>query len=34
MKTRIKNLREDSDLTQSDVSKILNISEVAYSYYE
>ncbi len=34
MKTRIKNLREDSDLTQSDVSKILNISQVAYSYYE
>lgn len=34
MKTRIKNLREDNDLTQSEVSKILNISQVAYSYYE
>lgn len=34
MKTRIKNLREDNDLTQSDISKLLNISQVAYSYYE
>ncbi len=34
MKTRIKNLREDNDLTQSQISKILNISQVAYSYYE
>lgn len=34
MKTRIKNLREDNDLTQSEISKILNISQVAYSYYE
>ena len=34
MKTRIKNLREDNDLTQNDISKILNISQVAYSYYE
>lgn len=34
MKTRIKNLREDNDLTQKQLSKILNISQVAYSYYE
>ena len=34
MKTRIKNLREDNDLTQSQISKILNIYQVAYSYYE
>lgn len=34
MKTRIKNLREDNDLTQKQTSDILNISQVAYSYYE
>lgn len=34
MKTRIKNLREDMDLTQKEISKLLNISQVAYSYYE
>ena len=34
MKTRIKSLREDNDLTQKDLSKLLNISQVAYSYYE
>lgn len=34
MKTRIKDLREDRDLTQTDISKMLNISQVAYSYYE
>ncbi len=34
MDTRIKSLREDRDLTQKDLSKILNISQVAYSYYE
>lgn len=34
MQTRIKDLREDSDLTQKDISKFLNISQVAYSYYE
>ena len=31
---RIKDLREDNDLTQKQLSKILNISQVAYSYYE
>ena len=34
MKTRLRNLREDNDLTQSEISKYLNISQVAYSYYE
>ncbi|MCI9063248.1 MAG: helix-turn-helix transcriptional regulator [Clostridia bacterium] len=34
MKTRIKSLREDHDLTQAQISKFLNISQVAYSYYE
>ena len=34
MKTRIRDLREDGDLTQNEVSKLLNISQVAYSYYE
>ena len=34
MKTRIRNLREDHDLTQKDLSQVLNISQVAYSYYE
>ena len=34
MKTRLKDLREDHDLTQKTVSTFLNISQVAYSYYE
>lgn len=34
METRIKNLRKDNDLTQKQLSKILNVSQVAYSYYE
>ena len=34
METRIKNLREDNDLTQKQLSTYLNISQVAYSYYE
>ena len=34
MKTRIRDLREDADLTQEYISKMLNISQVAYSYYE
>ena len=34
MKTRIKSLREDNDLTQKQLRKFLNISQVAYSYYE
>ena len=34
MKTRIKDLREDNDFTQVQISEFLNISQVAYSYYE
>lgn len=31
---RIKDLREDHDLTQSDVGKGIGISQRLYSYYE
>lgn len=31
---RIKNMREDADLSQEKIAKILNISQRAYSYYE
>lgn len=31
---RIRDLREDHDLTQSDLALILNISQRAYSHYE
>lgn len=31
---RIKDLREDNDLTQEVISKYLNISQRTYSYYE
>lgn len=34
MYERIRNLREDMDLRQSDVAEYLNCSQVAYSYYE
>lgn len=34
METRIRNLREDNDLSQKKISEFLNISQVAYSYYE
>ena len=34
METRLRNLREDNDLTQKQLSDYLNISQVAYSYYE
>ena len=30
----ISNLREDHDLTQADIARMLNCSQVAYSYYE
>ncbi len=30
----IRNRREDLDLTQADVARALNCSQVAYSYYE
>ncbi|MCI8966318.1 MAG: helix-turn-helix transcriptional regulator [Lachnospiraceae bacterium] len=31
---RIKNLREDADLTQTEISQHLNLSQRAYSHYE
>lgn len=31
---RIRNLREDKDLTQSDLAKYLNITQRTYSRYE
>lgn len=34
METRIRSLREDKDLTQKQIGEFLNISQVAYSYYE
>jgi len=34
MFSRIRNLREDSDLTQTEISKKLNISQRTYSHYE
>lgn len=34
MYSRIKGLREDKDLTQSQLAKFLNISQRAYSHYE
>lgn len=34
METRLKNLREDHDLTQKQLGEYLNVSQVAYSYYE
>ncbi|MBS7389768.1 MAG: helix-turn-helix transcriptional regulator [Oscillospiraceae bacterium] len=34
MYIRIRNLREDSDITQAEMSKILNCSQQVYSNYE
>ena len=34
MYERIRNLREDHDLTQSDVAKVLHMSQTGYSKYE
>lgn len=31
---RLKGLREDRDLLQKDIAKILNVTQVAYSCYE
>jgi transcriptional regulator with XRE-family HTH domain len=31
---RIRDLREDADLTQTEISRQLNISQRAYSHYE
>ena len=32
--TRIRNLREDSNLTQTELGKILGMSQTGYSQYE
>ena len=34
MYSRIRNLREDSDLTQKDVAMMLNVTQTTYSRYE
>ena len=34
LKTRLKDLREDKDMYQKDVAKILNIKQQQYSRYE
>ena len=34
MYSRIRALREDKDLTQQNMAKVLNISQRAYSHYE
>lgn len=34
MYTRLKDLREDKDLTQEQLAKMLNITQQAYSNYE
>ena len=31
---RLRKIRKDRDLHQNDIIKILNVSQVAYSYYE
>ena len=34
MYERIRHLREDKDLTQQDITTVLNISQTTYSRYE
>lgn len=34
MYVRIRNLREDADITQTEIAKILNCSQRVYSNYE
>ena len=34
MYERIRNLREDKDLSQRELAEYLNCSQVSYSYYE
>lgn len=34
MYARIRNLREDKDMTQTDIAKILKMSQTGYSKYE
>lgn len=31
---RIRDMREDKDLTQTDIAKAIGVSQRAYSYYE
>ena len=31
---RIRNLREDADLTQAELGKIINVPQRTYAYYE
>ncbi len=31
---RLRDLREDKDMTQKEISQIINVSQVTYSYYE
>ena len=31
---RIRNLREDSDLTQAEIGKLINVPQRTYAYYE
>ncbi|MBQ3088569.1 MAG: helix-turn-helix transcriptional regulator [Clostridia bacterium] len=33
-RTRMKNIREDRDLTQSDIAKVLNKSQQGYNHIE
>ena len=34
MYLRLRDIREDNDLTQAEISKAVNITQRAYSYYE
>ena len=34
MRTRIRDLREDKDLSQKQMSEVLNVSQATYSRYE
>lgn len=34
MYTRLRDLREDHDLKQKDIARLLNCTQVCYSYYE
>lgn len=34
MKNRLRELREDSDLTQTEIAQIFNMSQTGYSKYE
>ena len=31
---RLRQIREDKDLTQTDIAKLLNVSQITYSQYE